>query len=79
MYSHRKREDYGDWIVQNEDGSDGRKRIQVEHNEEVMLQPSDGSERILKGHDEKVILKPSDERKKIMKMNDEREVGIEGS
>ena len=64
MYGHRKREDYGDGIVQNEDGIDGRKRIKVEHNEEVMLQPTDGSERILKGHDEKVILKPSDERKK---------------
>ena len=51
----------------------------MEHNEDVMLQPTDGSERILKGHDEKVMLKPSDERKKIMKMNDERAVGIEGS
>ena len=51
----------------------------MEHNKEVMLQPSDGSERILKGHDEKVMLKPSAERKNIMKMNDEREVGIEGS
>ena len=78
MYGHRKREDYGDGIVQDEDGSDGRKRIKVEHNEEVMLQPSDGSE--WKGHDEKVMLKLSDEReKKIMKMNDERTVGIEGS